>query len=1302
MDSSINEEEGHEGIQKHPLEGDDTREEIEYIDNSVSMTESTSTLMSSGRQQLMMAVNKSLQSIDPESLLRPVQQCINCNGDETSFSIYGNDVSVYPSDQNSTTRIASNKIRISQVCKFDWEQRYYFGNLVASNKLYVAYVVGVRTNRDEHIRVINHHTSSRVLLKGFDGKVTDLEFGGPQENHLACLDVKGNLRIYHLYEENDLVNHLRQLFLDDVYRYDLILEVHRPDSQDTEFSLVSWAPMLYEEDHDDDEHELIVAVSRGESAEVYSVNTILSEYGSHCDAAHIEKGMKQIQNGHTKPITKMVVSPNLEVLATSSLDGCVKFWDINFENKENSSCLHDWQPHDGEPVTSLFFCDNQYARDEMSSSWRFLITGANYNNEIKVWCAVSWKCLQVIRFCSDANLSFSDDRNPPPCLKPVLDKSASYFVSTDIKRNVVYLLQLYQNNLAGTAHFTSLTEALQKLHIKYSPSCSMPPATPSICTAASSDDPLSVRDAMSDITEGQCSLASDLDDVDSFATANFRLHAMQQQDRKLQETSAHSSMTSVTAIQSPIKPDEVKRDSVVDSDEYRSGSIVSESEEKKAIGRRESEDDDDVVDGKTPDGSPKESYQSQGDTITESQSDKSYDTLTEKSHDSVSESASESVSSSRSKSLVAALEEARLAASNDFKSPRSGTFTILKRPTAELKAQENVDGKESFSSISSVSDSSLQAEESAATDHVAAAQSPVSGKEATRKQTKSNITVEQTRKRGRYSPDNRADGSNFQSDALVVETEDILGLGDAPVAVVVSAEEKEAAVGTKDVLVFKKFDEVSKVQSGVPLERMMAMMEQQQQQIMRLTDAVQTLSVQLQKQTEKSEIQNQKQSEERDQMKTALHVMQKNSTSNLNKAVKEVSKAYSQRLDAFTNNIQSSMQHTQEKQLQALQQAVSSSLTGKLDKLVKSEMKMSILPNVNKVVTHAMDQVSNFVAEKLAAVEKILRDEVSALVRSKSVAESIGFTAATILEGHLPNAYRDAFRNILIPSYEQACKEMFNQINKSFEQGTKSYIEKFDAQLESKKQKQSEKRDPVLEHLQGLVQTLGDTCDRLAGSESNLEVLMQKHMKDAMARSKTELVALIDEKMSEAFLPPLKKEIGSMLEQVKDDISSLIRASAVNQFGQVPVESSDFVNVYETIDKYVDECDYENAFKVALSASDLDVVVYVCRKVDHEELFNTDSSTLNQPIILSLIQQLSADLSNDTEIKENYLLAATCELDHKNEITAEHMPAVLGNLIKQADQTVQHMRQHDTTNPNIKQLKSLSHIAKKLLDLCES
>ena len=36
-----------------------------------------------------------------------------------------------------------------------------------------------------------------------------------------------------------------------------------------------------------------------------------------------------------QPITSMVISPNLEIIATSSMDGYVKFWDINFEDTDN-------------------------------------------------------------------------------------------------------------------------------------------------------------------------------------------------------------------------------------------------------------------------------------------------------------------------------------------------------------------------------------------------------------------------------------------------------------------------------------------------------------------------------------------------------------------------------------------------------------------------------------------------------------------------------------------------------------------------------------------------------------------------------------------------------------------------------------------------------------------------------------------------------------------------------------------------------------------------------------------------------
>ena len=71
----------------------------------------------------------------------------------------------------------------------------------------------------------------------------------------------------------------------------------------------------------------------------------------------------------------------------------------------------------------------------------------------------------------------------------------------------------------------------------------------------------------------------------------------------------------------------------------------------------------------------------------------------------------------------------------------------------------------------------------------------------------------------------------------------------------------------------------------------------------------------------------------------------------------------------------------------------------------------------------------------------------------------------------------------------------------------------------------------------------------------------------------------------------------------------------------------------EKIDMYLHEFDYCRAFEEALNAVDLTYVLHVCQRVDAEELFSKKGGCLEQPIILSLIQQLSIDLASETELK---------------------------------------------------------------------
>jgi enhancer of mRNA-decapping protein 4 len=90
------------------------------------------------------------------------------------------------------------------------------------------------------------------------------------------------------------------------------------------------------------------------------------------------------------------------VLCSASLDGLVKFWDTAslVEERKNDplKILHEWYPHDKQPVSCIKFLDNHLISDSEIPFWRFLLTGASQNRQLKIWCTVKWDCLQTITF----------------------------------------------------------------------------------------------------------------------------------------------------------------------------------------------------------------------------------------------------------------------------------------------------------------------------------------------------------------------------------------------------------------------------------------------------------------------------------------------------------------------------------------------------------------------------------------------------------------------------------------------------------------------------------------------------------------------------------------------------------------------------------------------------------------------------------------------------------------------------------------------------------------------------------------
>ena len=70
--------------------------------------------------------------------------------------------------------------------------------------------------------------------------------------------------------------------------------------------------------------------------------------------------------------------------------------------------------------------------------WKFAVTGADGNRELKVWSCETWTCLQTLRFMPHPDIPSNFQMEP--CLKSCFDLSASYLVLSDVNRRVSQII----------------------------------------------------------------------------------------------------------------------------------------------------------------------------------------------------------------------------------------------------------------------------------------------------------------------------------------------------------------------------------------------------------------------------------------------------------------------------------------------------------------------------------------------------------------------------------------------------------------------------------------------------------------------------------------------------------------------------------------------------------------------------------------------------------------------------------------------------------------------------------------------
>ncbi|XP_023618886.1 enhancer of mRNA-decapping protein 4 isoform X5 [Myotis lucifugus] len=1263
--------------------------------------------------------------------------CLSGDDSSTCIGILAKEVEIVASSDSSISSKArgSNKVKIQPVAKYDWEQKYYYGNLIAVSNSFLAYAIRAANNGSAMVRVISVSTSERTLLKGFTGSVADLAFAHVNSPQLACLDEAGNLFVWHLALVNGKIQE------------EILVHIRQPEGTPlNHFRRIIWCPFIPEESEDCcEEGSPMVALLHEDRAEVWNLDMLRSNHSTWpVDVSQIKQGFIMVK-GHSTYLSEGALSPDGTVLATASHDGFVKFWQIYIEGQDEPRCLHELKPHDGRPLSCLLFCDNHKKQDPEVPFWRFLITGADQNQELKMWCTVSWTCLQTIRFSPDIFSSVS----VPPSLKVCLDLSAEYLILSDVQRKVLYVMELLQNQEEGRACFSSISEFLLthpvlSFGIQVVSRCRL--RHTEVLPAEEENDSLgadgthgagAMESAAGVLIKLFCVHTKALQDVQirfqpqlnpdvvaplpthtahedfDFPTAfgesrpemgseglSSATHGSQPDLRRIVELPAPADFLSLSSETKPklMTPDAFMTPSTsLQQVPTAASALALELQEVEPLG--------------LPQASP--SRTRSPDVISSASTALSQD---------IPEIASEALSRGFGSSAPEDLEPnsmASAASALHLLSPRP-------RPGPELGPQLSLDGGPGDGdrhSTPSLLEAALTQEATAPDSQVwptapditretcsSLAESPRNGLQEKHKSLafhrppyhllqqhdSQDTSAEQSDHDDEVaSLASAAGGFSTKVPTPRLPAKDWKTKGSPRTSPKLKRKGKkddgDSAVGSR----------LTEHQVAEPPEDWPALIWQQQRELAELRhsqeELLQRLCTQLEglQSTVTGHVERALESrheQERILVGSDLAWQRDRGSCSILRPRRETGPApglflnYSteRRLERALAEGQQRGGQLQEQLTQQLSQALSSAVAGRLERSIRDEIKKTVPPCVSRSLEPVAGQLNTSVATKLTAVEGSMKENISKLLKSKNLTDAIARAAADTLQGPMQAAYREAFQSVVLPAFEKSCQAMFQQINDSFRLGTQEYLQQLESHMKSRKVREQEAREPVLAQLRGLVSTLQGATEQMAATVSSsvrAEVQHQLHV----------AVGSLQESILAQVQRIVKGEVSVALKEQQAAVTSSIMQAMRSAAGTpVPTTHLDCQAQQAHILQLLQQGHLNQAFQQALTAADLNLVLYVCETVDPGQVFGQPPCPLSQPVLLSLIQQLASDLGTRTDLKLSYLEEAVMHLDHSDPVTRDHMGSVMAQVRQKLFQFLQ-AEPHNSLSKVARRLSLMLH-----------
>ena len=250
-----------------------------------------------------------------------------------------------------------------------------------------------------------------------------------------------------------------------------------------------------------DDASQVFVLCRKSRAHVFNLPILLRLYDcakGPIDVEELQSGGHLCIDEHKSTILTASFSPDGTAIATACLDGEIGFFKISFsidgvstglrssstseglslmskqneeDDKESGSsrvralnapkCLKKWKPHENRPITALYFLDDHKSPSLDAQFWNFILTGTDFNRELKIWDCRNWECLQTLRFHSaDPVTKSSTPLGGLPVFKTAIDLSSKYLVMSDIMRKCFLVLHLQTDFVNNKAECFAVSEFL--------------------------------------------------------------------------------------------------------------------------------------------------------------------------------------------------------------------------------------------------------------------------------------------------------------------------------------------------------------------------------------------------------------------------------------------------------------------------------------------------------------------------------------------------------------------------------------------------------------------------------------------------------------------------------------------------------------------------------------------------------------------------------------------------------------------------------------------------------------------------